>query len=210
MSLSARTVHAGRPRRPRARICDEICRNNTADESSRNRFTRAPCFPGGTSHSWIEILPSHHRAFHGGAGLSVVNALRFASTRLLAGPAGIDDASARLPFGYCAIVVSMMTTQTRLTRESSGRMLTSSRQCRTALPPFAATANGARIRSAPTGHGTERNPHHIAVCCTTTDDGWSARQMNCEPRDLSPRIILRIKRCDGDAFTRGIALPWPD
>src|SRR3954452_4911039 len=36
-----------------------------------------------------------HRAFHAGAVLSVVNALRFASTRPVPGPAGIDDASAR-------------------------------------------------------------------------------------------------------------------
>jgi hypothetical protein len=46
----------------------------------------------------------------------------------------------------------------RLTRESCRRMLASSRQCRTALPPVADTANGARIRSAPTGHDIERNP----------------------------------------------------
>jgi hypothetical protein len=32
-----------------------------------------------------------------------------------------------------------------------------------ALPPFASRANGARIRSAPTGHGIERNPHGIAA-----------------------------------------------
>ena len=108
------------------------------------------------------------------------------------------------------MVVSVSSTQMRLTRESRRRMLASSRQCRTALPPFAATVNGARTWSTPTGHGTERNPHRIAVRCTTTDDGWSARRMNCEPRDLSPRIILRIKRCEGDAFTSGIALPWSD
>jgi hypothetical protein len=155
-------------------------------------------------------LPSHHRVFNAGAGLGVVNALRFASTRPVAGPSGIDDPSARHVSGSYAMMVGMMTTRTRLTRESHRRMLAVSRQCRTALPPFAATANGARIRSAPTGHGTERNPHHIAVRCTTTEDGWSARHMNCEPRDLSPRIILRIKRCEGDAFTSGIALPWSD
>ena len=46
-----------------------------------------------------------------------------------------------------------------LTRESHRRMLASSRQCRTALPPFANTANGARIRPAPTGPGIGRTPH---------------------------------------------------
>ena len=48
-----------------------------------------------TLRSWIQILRSHHRAFHSGAVLGVVNALRCASTRPSAGPAGIDDASAR-------------------------------------------------------------------------------------------------------------------
>lgn len=89
-------------------------------------------------------------------------------------------------------------------------MLTSSRQCLAALPPFAATANGARIRSAPTGHGIERNLHRIAVRRTTTGNGLVGTSMSCEPRDLSRRIILRIKRREGDAFTSGIAVPWSD
>lgn len=38
---------------------------------------------------------THHRADDAGAVLGVVNALRFASTRPVAGPAGIDDACAR-------------------------------------------------------------------------------------------------------------------
>ena len=175
MSLSARTVRAGRTRRPRARLRVQIRRNNAADESNRIGSRASHVFPEGTSRSRIQILPSHHRAFHAGAVLGVVNALRFASTRPTAGPSGIDDASARHVSGSYAMVVSMMTTRTKLTRESRRRMLASSRQCRTAHPPFAPTANGARIRSAPTGHGIERNPHHIAVRCTTTEDGWSAR-----------------------------------
>ena len=43
----------------------------------------------------IQISLPHHRAFHAGAVLSVINALRSASTRHRAGPAGIDDACAR-------------------------------------------------------------------------------------------------------------------
>jgi hypothetical protein len=92
--------------------------------------------------------------------LSVVNALRFASTRLVAGPAGIDDASARHLFGNYAMVCNLSIARRGLARESRRRMLPSSRQCRMALPPFAATANGARIRPAPTGHGIERNLKH--------------------------------------------------
>jgi hypothetical protein len=30
--------------------------------------------------------------------------------------------------------------------------------------------------------------------------------MSCEPRDLSRRIILRITRREGDAFSSGIAV----
>ncbi len=60
--------------------------------------------------------------------------------------------------GSYAMVVSVSIAQMRLTRESRRRMLASSRQCRTALPPFAPRANEARIRSAPTGHDIERNP----------------------------------------------------
>lgn len=42
-----------------------------------------------------EIEPRHHRADDAGAVLGVVNALRFAATRPVAGPAGIDDTCAR-------------------------------------------------------------------------------------------------------------------
>lgn len=105
---------------------------------------------------------SHHRVLDAGAVLSAVNALRVASTRPLAGPSGIDDASARhvwlLRDGGQRVDCSKEIAQMRLTRESRRRILASSRQCRTALPPFAPRANGARIRSAPTGHDIERNP----------------------------------------------------
>jgi hypothetical protein len=120
-------------------------------------------FPDGMSHSCIQISPSHHRAFHGGAVLSVVNALRFASTRQTAGPSGIDDASARHVSGTYAMVVGVPMGRRSLTRKSRGRMLLPSRQRRTAHPPFAATANGARIRSPHTGHGIERIPHYATV-----------------------------------------------
>jgi hypothetical protein len=109
-------------------------------------------------HSPTQIPASHHRAFHADAVLSVVNALRYASTRPTAGPSGIDDASARHVSGNYAMVGNLSITRRWLTRESRRRMLTSLRRCRMALPPFAATAYGARIRPAPTWHGIERNP----------------------------------------------------
>jgi hypothetical protein len=50
-----------------------------------------------------DSLPNH-RAIDANAVLGVVNALRFASTRPMAGPPGFDDASARQAEGHCAMV----------------------------------------------------------------------------------------------------------
>ena len=111
----------------------------------------------------VEIGSSHHRAVDAGAGLGVVNALRFASTRPPAGPSGIDDTSARHVSGNCAMVVSVSMTQTRLTGQSQRRMLGSSRRCRTALPPFAATATERAHPVVAPRARAERNPNHGAV-----------------------------------------------
>jgi hypothetical protein len=104
------------------------------------------------------IQASHHRAFDAGAVISVVNALRCASTRPSARPAGIDDTSARHVPGSYAMVLRVSITQSGLTPTTRRRMLALSRQCRTPLPPFASRAYGARIRPVPTRHGIERNP----------------------------------------------------
>lgn len=105
-----------------------------------------------------QIQASHHRVLDAGAVLGVVNALRSASTRPPAGPSGIDDDSARHVFSNYAMVGNLSITRRWLTRESRRRMLTSSRRCRMALPPFAATANGARIRPAPQGTASSATP----------------------------------------------------
>jgi hypothetical protein len=63
-------------------------------------------------------------------------------------------------FSNYAMVSNLSTTRRGLTRYSRRRMLESSRQCRMALPPFADTANGARIRPTPTRHGIERTFKH--------------------------------------------------
>ena len=107
----------------------------------------------------------------------------------------------------CAMVVSVSMARMRLTRRSHRRILATSRQCRMALPPFAATANGARIRPAPTGHGIERNPQK-SQSDARRPRAVRRRRLSCEPRCLSPRVILRIIRCAEDAFTSGIASPW--
>ena len=121
-----------------------------------------------TSRSWIQILRSHHRAFHSGAVLGVVNALRFASTRPSAGPAGIDDASARHVPGSYAMVLSVSIPQAVLTRETRRRMLTSSRQCRT----------GTDLRSPqrPTERASGRRPQGTASSAVFSTSQIVARQ----------------------------------
>ena len=112
--LRAQVVQDGRA----ARVHDFVSRSaGTMRPTNRTAIGSRACyvFPGGTSGSCIQILPSHHRAFHAGAVLSVVNALRSASTRPKAGPAGIDDACARHDVGYYAMAGFLMA---RADRES--------------------------------------------------------------------------------------------
>lgn len=138
MSLSACTGHGGRTRRARARVRVQIWRIRATDESHRNRFARAQCFAERTSLLRIQISLPHHRALHAGAVLSVVNALRFASTRPVAGPSGIDDVSARHDLGYCAMAGFLMAQASREKRVDARfrqAYLDVSRLCPTAHPP---------------------------------------------------------------------------
>jgi hypothetical protein len=81
---------------------------------TRIRSCASQVFPAERSSFQIQIQASHHRAFDAGAVLDVVNALRFASTRPTAGPAGIDDASARHVFGNYAMVGNLSITRRSL------------------------------------------------------------------------------------------------
>jgi hypothetical protein len=136
----------------------------------------------------------HHRADDADAVLDVVNALRFAPTRPVAGPSGIDDASARHRWAMTRWWVDLMRRTTRLTTASRGRMLGSSPQCRTALLRFATTASGARIRPTLPGHGFKRTLHDIAV----GSQGLLA----------VPRAQDRARH--EAAFTSGMIAPWFD
>jgi hypothetical protein len=157
-SRSPRSEFARRTRRLRARLRVDTCGRIRFTNRTETCRATLNVFPAEASRLQTQIQASHHRTLHAGAVLGVVNALRYASTRPSAGPSGIDDASARHVSGTYAMVLSLSITQAGLTRRARRRMLASSRQCRTALPPFASRANGARIRSAPTGHHIERNP----------------------------------------------------
>jgi hypothetical protein len=136
---------------------------NVSMSSARigSRASRVPLQKMTTVGARIEL--HHHRADDADAVLDVVNALRFAPTRPVAGPSGIDDASARHRWAMTRWWVDLMRRTTRLTTASRGRMLGSSPQCRTALLRFATTASGARIRPTLPGHGFERTLHDIAV-----------------------------------------------
>ena len=109
-----------------------------------------PVFQAGTSRAQIQIQASHHRAFHAGAVLGVVNALRCASTRPTAGPSGIDDASARHDLGYCAMAGFLMAREGREKRVDAGfpqAHVDVSRPCRRAHPSASHPVHAERVSS---------------------------------------------------------------
>jgi len=152
-----------------------------------------------------KIEPRHHRADDAGAVLGPVNALRFASTRPLAGPAGIDGASARHALAttrwWSPDDCSQRLFTTILTRTSRGRMVASSRQCRTALLRF--RHNG--IRSA---HSADRPKGTVWSASLTTSQPVAGsptavdlHTVGCEFHGLSRRSVLRTTRRNQAAFT---------
>lgn len=110
----------------------------------------------------VQIEARHHRADDAGAVLGVVNALRSAATRPVAGPAGIDDASARHDLGYYAMAGFLMARASRESEVDAGfplAYLDVSRLCLTAHPPhrtqcmqsaFPVVALRARFKRTPT------------------------------------------------------------
>ena len=110
-----------------------------------------------------QISLPHHRAFHAGAVLIVVNALRFASTRPTAGPSGIDDACARHDLGYCAMAGFLMTRAGREKRVDAGfpqAYLDVSRLCPTAHPPHRTQCMQSAFQSSPPGHDSSAPQQH--------------------------------------------------
>jgi len=151
-----------------ARVRVEIRRNNAARKRNRNQFVRVALVPGATSRLQIQIQASHHRADHAGAVLSVVNALRFASTRPAAGPSGIDDACARHDLGYCAMAGFLMTRAGREKRVDAGfpqAYLDLSRLCPTAHPPHRTQCMQSVFPVVALRARFNRTPHNIASGC---------------------------------------------
>lgn len=161
--LRAQVVQDGRA----ARVHDFVSRSaGTMWPTNRTAIGSRVCyvFPEGTSGSCIQILPSHHRAFHAGAVLSVVNALRSASTRPRAGPAGIDDASARHDVGYCAMagfLIAWADRESEVDAALPEAYVDLSRLCRPRhILRIAPSAYRARFQSSPSGHDSSAPSQH--------------------------------------------------
>jgi hypothetical protein len=211
--LRAQVVQDGRA----ARLHDFVSRfAGTMRPTNRTAIGSCAChvFPDGTSGSCIQILPSHHRAFHAGAVLSVVNALRFASTRPTAGPSGIDDASARHSHGFCAMLaipgrrtcLRSRRLHTRLTRDFRRRMLMY-RVCATRhILRIARSACRARFQSSPSGHDSSA-PHNIASGCCALTLRVSERTPDSRSRGLFSTSRLEDPASLRVAFTEAHARP---
>lgn len=222
-------VHAiaGRGRCPclRARAVQE----NRAARVSRSVRGRGPIPPAEVSSHTNAVLPQnmttirvllephHHRVDDAGAVLGVVNALRFAPTRPVAGPSGIDDASARhgsATTRWWRDLMRRTTRTTRLTTTARGRMLTAFRQCRRALLRCATLASGARIppiaqrarfgahpltTSQPRCRTAQSGDLHTVGCDLTTSCGVAFSGPRAAPRQrstgrvIAPRFSERSK-----------------
>jgi len=105
VSLSVECVSPGRTRQPRARDLSLVPPNNE-HSSQRAHLSDMPLTSSGRmrsvrTHGLGTVTIAHVQSR---AVLGVVNALRCASTRHEAGPAGIDDACARHSHGFCAML----------------------------------------------------------------------------------------------------------
>lgn len=182
-----------------------ICAAKWAEAFRGNWLAHAQSSPAEHQDDQREIEPHHHRADDADAVLDVVNALRFAPTRPVAGPSGIDDASARHRWAMTRWWIDLMRRRTRttlLTTTSRGRMLTSFRQCRTALLRSATTASGARIPPIATRarFGAQPSRHRSLLQNRFARDDLHA--IGCEPDRLLRRRVLRTTPGNEAAFLR--------
>ena len=180
-----------------ARVRVQIRRDEAADESNRNQLVRVALCSRKRRHVLqIQIQASHHRAYHAGAVLGVVNALRFASTRPAAGPSGIDDACARHDLGYCAMAGFLMTRAGREKRVDAGfpqAYLDVSRLCPTAHPPHRTSACRARFRSSPSGHDSSAPPQH-RVRLLRRHAARESAHLTRDRADSLRRVVSKTKR----------------
>jgi hypothetical protein len=106
--VSAQRVRQGETWRPPVCVVGVFLSENQADNHTRAWSRRALILEAPRTHGRTTNVRLHHRVFDSGAVLGIVNALRCASTRPSAGPAGIDDACARHDLGYYAMAGFLM------------------------------------------------------------------------------------------------------
>jgi hypothetical protein len=171
VSLSMQPVGAGRTRRPRAGVRGPVPPDITPDKSPRMLARTIARFGGdNVPLARIDRVPPH-RASQSRAVLGVVNALRSASTRHRAGPAGIDDACARHvhgplrdgrnPGGVDGREKSSRKSRSRksrLTRDFGRRMLMYRVCAARHILRIAPSACRARFQSSPSGHDSSAPP----------------------------------------------------
>jgi hypothetical protein len=158
----------------------------------------------------IQIPLPHHRADQAGAVLSVVNALRFASTRPAAGPSGIDDACARHDVGYCAMAGFLMTRAGREKRVDAGfpqAYLDVSRLCPTAHPPHRTQCMQSALPVVALRARFKRTPHNIASGCYAVTLRVNRRAPDSRSHGLSSAHRLEGRASLRVAFTEAHARP---
>ena len=180
-----------------ARVRVEIRRNNAARKRNRNQFVRVALVPEAKSRLQIQIKALHHRADHAGAVLSVVNALRFASTRPAAGPSGIDDACARHDLGYCAMAGFLMTRAGREKRVDAGfpqAYLDVSRLCPTAHPPHRTRCTAERVSGRRPQGTIQAHPPQHRVRLLRRHAARESAHLARDQADSLRRVVSKIRR----------------
>ncbi len=196
-SLRARSMQENRA------ACLSICVARSGPKHSAGIVSRTcQVLPQNMRTISARIEPHHHRADDADAVLDVVNALRFAPTRPVAGPSGIDDASARHRWAMTRWWIDLMRRTTRLTTTSRGRILTSFRQCRTALLRSATMASGARIPPMATRARFGAHPSQHRSLLQDYRPAVDLHTVGCELHGFSRRRVLRTTRRNEAAFTR--------
>lgn len=169
-------------------------------DRTRNGLARVPMFPGKSAAFADPDPAADHRAFQAGAVLSLVNALRYASTRPAAGPSGIDDACARHDLGYCAMA-GFLTTRARrekprkasLTRDFRRRMLMYRVCAPTAHPPHRTQCMQSAFPVVALRARFKRTHHNIASGCYAVTLRESVH-LTRDQADSLRRVVSKTKR----------------
>lgn len=151
--------------------------------SARTDSRMSVVLPASTIVLGTEIELHHHRTDDAGAVLGVVNALRFAPTRPVAGPSGIDDASARHVLAI-ARWWSIWTAHNAVDANIAQAYLdviTPVPQRHSSGSPHGHPERA--FRRCPSGTVWSAHTHDIATRCRTVESG-DLHDVGCEPHDF--------------------------